>query len=186
MNVLALTGSLRARSINTDLLSAAKLLAPEGMSVTVSHLLAELPHFNPDLDDVGSVPPVAVARLRAAVAAADALMISCPEYAHGVAGAFKNLLDWLVSGPEMVGKVVCVLSASSHAMFAPASLVETLRTMSAVIVTDTAVAVPVNGRRMSVDTIAADAELSAALRMMLASVAAAVAATQTSVALSDR
>ena len=55
MNVLALTGSLRARSINTDLLSAAKLLAPEGMSVTVSHLLAELPHFNPDLDDVGSV-----------------------------------------------------------------------------------------------------------------------------------
>ena len=105
MNVLALTGSLRARSINTDLLKAAALLAPAGTTVKVSQILSKLPHFNPDLDDVGSVPPAAVAKLRNAVAKADAVLISSPEYAHGVAGAFKNLLDWLVSGPEVVGKV---------------------------------------------------------------------------------
>jgi chromate reductase, NAD(P)H dehydrogenase (quinone) len=186
MNFLALTGSLRARSINTDLLHAAALLAPAGTTVTVSQILAELPHFNPDLDDVGATPPVAVAKLREAVAAADALLISCPEYAHGVAGAFKNLLDWLVSGPEMVGKIVCVLSASSHATFAPASLVETLRTMSAVVVTGAAITVPVNGRRMSAGTIAADAELAAILQMVLASAEAEVAAAARLSAVQDR
>ena len=180
MNVLALTGSLRARSINTELLHAAALLAPTGTRVTVSQLLADLPHFNPDLDDVGSVPPTAVAMLREAITAADALLISCPEYAHGVAGAFKNLLDWLVSGPEMVGKVVCVLNASSHATFAPASLAETLRTMSAVVVPGAAITVPVNGRRLRADAIAADPELSAILLHALTAVAAAVTAPQTS------
>jgi chromate reductase, NAD(P)H dehydrogenase (quinone) len=179
MNFLALTGSLRARSINTDLLNAAALLAPGGTTVRVSQILAELPHFNPDLDAIGATPPAAVATLRDAVAAADALLISCPEYAHGVAGAFKNLLDWLVSGPEMVGKVVCVLNASSHATFAPASLVETLRTMSTVVVTAAAITVPVNGRRMTAEAIAADDELSATLRTVLAAVAADVNAAQT-------
>ncbi len=186
MNFLALTGSLRARSINTELLHAAALLAPAGTRVTVSQMLAELPHFNPDLDDIGSVPPSSVAKLREAITAADALLISCPEYAHGVAGAFKNLLDWLVSGPEMVGKVVCVLNASSHATHAPASLVETLRTMSAVVVTCAAITVPVNGRRMSAESIADDAALAAALRAALSSVADAVTAAQTSATALER
>jgi chromate reductase, NAD(P)H dehydrogenase (quinone) len=180
MNILALTGSLRARSINTDLLRAAALLAPEGTRVTVNHILAELPHFNPDLDEIDAVPPPAVAKLRDAVAAADALLISCPEYAHGVAGAFKNLLDWLVSGPEMVGKVVCVLSASSHATFAPASLAETLRTMSAIVVSGAAIAVPVNGRRMNAAEIAGDVALAEAIRGVLSSIAAAARDAQTS------
>jgi chromate reductase, NAD(P)H dehydrogenase (quinone) len=173
MNILALTGSLRARSINTDLLRAAALLAPEGIHVTVSQILADLPHFNPDLDEIDAVPPPAVAQLRDAVAAADALLVSCPEYAHGVAGAFKNLLDWLVSGPEMVGKVVCVLSASSHATFAPASLAETLRTMSAAVVSGAAITVPVNGRRMNTTEIASDAALAETLRGALTGIAAA-------------
>lgn len=186
IDVLALTGSLRVRSINTDLLHAASLLAPTGTRVTVSQTLAELPHFNPDIDEIGATPPPSVARLREAVGAAQALLISCPEYAHGVAGAFKNLLDWLVSGPEMVGKIVCVLSASEHATFAPASLVETLRAMSAVVVEGGAITIPVNGRRMTADAIASDVELSAMLRTVLSSVAAAVVESQTSVSASNR
>jgi chromate reductase, NAD(P)H dehydrogenase (quinone) len=180
MRFLALTGSLRARSINTELLKAAALLAAHEVAVEFANHLGRLPHFNPDLDAEGMTAPAVVADLRSVIRAADALIISCPEYAHGVAGSFKNLLDWLVSGPEMVGKPVCVLSASTGSRFGPAALVETLRTMSAVVVTDAAITVPVNGRRLDAAAIVADGELAAVVRDALRQVAADVRAAQTS------
>ena len=179
MHLLALTGSLRARSINTELLRAAALLAPDDTTITFSEALGALPPFNPDLDEEGMLPPAPVAQLRAAIGAADGLLISCPEYAHGVAGSFKNLLDWLVSSPVMVGKPVCVLSASASSRFGPAQLTETLRTMSALVVTGEAVTVPVNGRRLDAAAIAADALLRGELTNAMAHVAAAVNAPQT-------
>ena len=179
LRLLALTGSLRARSINTELLRAVSLLLPPGAQLTMFEGLGELPHFNPDLDVEGAIPPTAVASLREAVGAADALLVSSPEYAHGVAGSFKNLLDWLVSGPEMLGKPVCILSASESATFAPAALVETLRTMSAVVVNDRAITVPVDGRRLDAAAIAAEPDLAAVITQMLALVAGSVSPSQT-------
>lgn len=180
MHILALTGSLRERSINTELLRAFERLAPPGTRVTHFEGLGALPHFNPDLDQEGMVAPHPVAQLRAAVGAADALLISCPEYAHGVAGSFKNLLDWLVSASEMHGKPVCVVSASAGATFGPPALVETLRTMSAVIVTTGAVTIPVNGRPLDAVGIADDGDLATAIGATLRSIAETVTATQTS------
>ena len=180
MHLLALSGSLRARSINTELLRAVALVAPAETHIRFSDHLGGLPHYNPDLDAEGMSPPEIVAQLRTAIAAADAIVISSPEYAHGVAGAFKNLLDWLVSGPELVGKPVCILSASTGSRFGPAALVETLRTMSAVVVTGDAITVPVNGRRMDATEIASDAELTSTIGDVLASIASAVRDAQTS------
>ncbi|MES3035982.1 MAG: NADPH-dependent FMN reductase [Gemmatimonadota bacterium] len=179
LRLLGLTGSLRARSINTELLRAASVLLPPGAHLTMYDGLGALPHFNPDLDVEGATPPETVAALRAAVREADALLVSSPEYAHGVAGSFKNLLDWLVSGPEMLGKPVCILSASSSATFAPAALVETLRTMSGTVVSGAAITVPVNGRRLDAAAIAAEPDLAAVLRHALALVAGSVSAPQT-------
>jgi NAD(P)H-dependent FMN reductase len=179
MHLLALTGSLRAQSINTELLRSVALLAPAGTVVRFSELLGALPHFNPDLDREGMTPPAVVVQLRAEIAAADALVISCPEYAHGVAGAFKNLLDWLVSGPELVAKPVAVLRASEGSRFGPESLVETLRTMSARVVTEAPLTIPVNGRRVDAPEIAADAELARAVRSVLTLIAATVSGPQT-------
>ncbi len=179
MHLLALTGSLRAQSINTELLKAMAALAPDGTTVGWSDALGLLPHFNPDLDDIGTQPPAVVTQLRDAVAAADAIIICCPEYAHGVAGAFKNLLDWLVSAPVLVGKPVCVLNASSGSRFGPESLAETLRTMSAVIVTGAAITVPINGRLRTAAAIAGDTEIGAIILGALAAVADAVTAGQT-------
>ncbi len=176
MRLLALTGSLRARSINTELLRAVALVAPPDVSVTFSDALGQLPHFNPDLDQEGMAQPATVTRLRGEVADADAVIISCPEYAHGIAGSFKNLLDWLVSSSEMPGKPICVLNASTSSRFGPASLVEILKTMSTLVVTGDAVTVPVDGRRMDAAAIAADAELRAVLDDAIAAIAAAVAA----------
>jgi NAD(P)H-dependent FMN reductase len=60
------------------------------------------------------------------------LVISSPEYAHGVPGALKDALDWLVSTPALFEKPVVLLNAApSGGMFAQESLAETLRTMGA-------------------------------------------------------
>jgi NAD(P)H-dependent FMN reductase len=75
--------------------------------------LGELPHFNPD-DDRDPLHP-AVASLRAAIKEADAVMICTPEYAGGLPGSFKNLLDWTVGGGEIYGKPVAWINASSIA-----------------------------------------------------------------------
>ena len=112
MKVLAISGSLRAASINSALLRAAARLAPPGMLVTSLSGIGDLPLFNPDFEP--HVPPP-VAALYAAVAAADALLIASPEYAHGITGTIKNALDWLVSVESFVCKPVAVLNASPRA-----------------------------------------------------------------------
>src|SRR5687768_9010249 len=74
ISLLAISGSLRAVSGNTALLEAACLLAPSlpgNISVSLYAGLGELPHFNPDLDGEGSVPPPAVAELRRLIQDAD-------------------------------------------------------------------------------------------------------------------
>jgi NAD(P)H-dependent FMN reductase len=129
--IVAICGSLREGSSNSALLRAAATAAPAGTHVIFYTALGELPHFNPDLDEEGSAPPAEVQRLRELLIGADAILVSSPEYAHGVPGAFKNMLDWLVSTGELVGKPVAVLNASPvGGEFAQASIVETLRTMN--------------------------------------------------------
>lgn len=112
MILVALSGSLRARSTtNAVLHTVLDLLGPVADDVRTPDIAA-LPHFNPDLDPEGATPPPAVAALRAAVAGADALLVVSPEYAHGVPGSLKNALDWLVSSTELTGKPTAVLTGS--------------------------------------------------------------------------
>ncbi|MFJ3639582.1 NADPH-dependent FMN reductase [Streptomyces sp. NPDC090108] len=72
--------------------------------------LGRLPYFDADAEET-ALPPV-VARLRAAVAASDGVLIATPEYAHGTSGVLKNALEWLVGGGELDGKPVALASAS--------------------------------------------------------------------------
>lgn len=128
--VLCLSGSLRRISSNTAALLAARELAPLALSLTLYAGLGTLPLFNPD-DESGDLPP-SVQALREAVGQSDALLIACPEYAHGVPGAFKNLLDWLVGSLEFPGKPVLLINASARGSHhAQDALCEILRTMSA-------------------------------------------------------
>ncbi len=175
VRVLAVSGSLRAVSSNGAVLDALAALAPADVRVTRFDGLAELPAFNPDLDGEGATPPPAVAQWRAAVAATDALVICSPEYAHGVPGALKNALDWLVSGPDVPGLPVAVVNATTRAHIAHASLIETLRTMSADVVEAASIRLPLGpGQRTAVDILAdreAVAMLTAALGTLLVAVA---------------
>jgi chromate reductase, NAD(P)H dehydrogenase (quinone) len=164
IRVLAISGSLRAVSSNGAVLDAAAALSPPGVVVIRYEGLAALPAFNPDLDVEGAEPPPAVAAWRAAVAAADALVICSPEYAHGVPGALKNALDWLVSGPDVPGKPVAVVNATTRAHIAHASLIETLKTMSAEVVDAASIALPLGPGQRDRSSILADETLRARLQ----------------------
>jgi NAD(P)H-dependent FMN reductase len=147
------------------------------MAVDTFDALAAIPPFNPDDDRDGAVLPVSVQSLRAAIANSDALLISSPEYAHGVPGSLKNALDWLVSGPEMVDKPTGILTASTHSRFVHASLAETLRVMSTRITPATTRVVPLDGRKLSAESIAADPELSAVIHEVLSALGTLVSRT---------
>ena len=171
MKILCLSGSLRAASIHAALLRAAVRLAPPEVQLTVFAGVGDLPLFNPDLE---AQLPSPVRALHAAVAASDALLIASPEYAHGVTGAIKNTLDWLVGFEPFVGKRVAVLNASPRAHHADAALRETLKTMSAVIVEPASLSIPLLGANLGEDGMVEDPLVGATVRRALAALHAAV------------
>jgi chromate reductase, NAD(P)H dehydrogenase (quinone) len=177
VKILALSGSLRAGSINSALLRAAARLAPLGMTVTVFNELGALPLFNPDRE---AHVPSAVARFRSRVADADALIIASPEYAHGITGTIKNALDWLVSFEPFAYKPVAVLNASPRARHADAALREVLRTMAAVIVEAASITIAVLGTTLDEEGMVASPSIATSIQEALDALYEAVALHRTS------
>ena len=166
MRILAISGSLRARSSNTTLLQTMALLAPDGVGVEVYRGLGELPLFNLDDDLEPGAPPVR--ELRAVVRRCDALLLSTPEYAHGLPGALKNGLDWLVGSGEVSGKRCVLVHASSRGVFAQESLREVLRTMDARLVSEAERTIELAGRHETPEALCTDAAVAEALRSSFA------------------
>lgn len=177
IRLLAVSGSLRTASSNTALLRAAARLAPGNVEVALYEGLAELPHYNPDLDDFdgGGAPPE-VADLRSRLGASGGLVISSPEYVHGVPGAMKNAIDWVVSSGELYGKPTALLNASMVARHAHESLAEVLTTGDADIVGEASVRVGLPTNRIGETGILADPGLAGALRAAVAALARAIEA----------
>ncbi|MGW0312678.1 NADPH-dependent FMN reductase [Streptomyces flavidovirens] len=110
--VLAISGSLRAASFNTQMLQGLQTLAPQDMHIELFKGLDELPHFNEDLE---TDPPAAVRRLWQAIAEADGLIVATPEYNGAMPGVLKNALDWAsrpYGASPLPGHAAIVLSAS--------------------------------------------------------------------------
>ena len=128
--VLCLCGSLRRVSANRAALEAAQALAPASLQLEIYPGMGALPQFSPDVE-IDPLPQPVI-ELRDAVGRADALFVACPEYAHGIPGAFKNLLDWLVGALEFPGKPTLLLNTSARGSHhAQDALMEVLATMSA-------------------------------------------------------
>jgi chromate reductase, NAD(P)H dehydrogenase (quinone) len=156
MRVLAISGSLRRASTNTAALEALARLAPEGVKLLLYRDLAKLPPFNPDNDIEDKPKPEPVATLRALVDASDALVIAAPEYAHGLPGALKNALDWLVASETFAGKPTALINTSPRAFHAQASLREILSTMAARLIPEAFVSISLTGNAVTADDILAD------------------------------
>ena len=146
MRILAVSGSLRGGSHNTNLLRAAVDAAPEGVEVELFDPsgIADLPVYDQDLD-TGDVPR-SVVRLREEWGKADAILFATPEYNGSVPGGLKNAVDWAsrpVRESALTGKTVAVVGASTGqfgAMWAQADLRKILKTAGARVV-DSEVAV---------------------------------------------
>lgn len=163
LNILAISGSLRAASTNSALVAALTQNAPPDCHVSVYDGLGRLPIFNPD--DEGERTPPQAAALIDALTAADGVIVSCPEYAHGVPGGLKNALDWLVSRDAAVGKPAMLVHASPRSLFARAALVEVMRTMSFALYEEAALEIALLGkRRPEVEKILAEPENRLAMR----------------------
>jgi chromate reductase len=115
MRVLGISGSLRRDSHNTRLLRAAGEIAEQhGAKFEVFETLKALPPYDED-DDVGDGPP-AVARLRRAIAGADAVLFATPEYNSSIPGVLKNAVDWAsrpLATNALRNKPVAVIGAST-------------------------------------------------------------------------
>ncbi len=155
------------------------MLAPEGVEVTVYAGLGDLPHFNPDLEDA-DLP--SVKDLGAHIRAADGLLISSPEYAHGVPGVLKNALDWLVGGDAFYQKPIMLLNASPVSTYAQASLTEIITVMTGHIVSEASVTLPLRGKKLDAQGIATNREHAGAIRAALGVFIAAIQRAQADMA----
>ena len=93
MRILGISGSLRSQSHNSRLLRAAAQALPPGAELDALDGLEAIPPFNEDYEDDQATPGVVV-DLRERIAAADALLISTPEYNASIPGVLKNAIDW--------------------------------------------------------------------------------------------
>lgn len=129
MNILGISGSLRTASVSTALLKSSATLVSGHVKLTIYDGLGDLPHFNPEIDR--EFAPPAISNFRSQLNNSAGVIISTPEYAHGIPGVLKNALDWLVASGELYEKPVALFSASPRGRFAHASLIETLMVMMA-------------------------------------------------------
>jgi len=143
-------------------------LAPENLEIVVYGGLANLPQFNPDLDNDA---PAVVRDFRSQLDKSAGVIISSPEYAHGVPGALKNALDWLVASGELYEKPVALFSASPRATFAQASLTVTLSVMSVRLIEEASIIVPLLGKKVDVPGLIADPDMSHAIHSALVTLA---------------
>lgn len=108
--LLGISGSLRRESFNTKLVKeAARAFDPD--SFTMADL--NLPLFNEDVEAQGL--PESVGTLMAQIEAADAIVISTPEYNKAPPGVVKNALDWISRKKPMptTGKPCAIVSATA-------------------------------------------------------------------------
>jgi chromate reductase, NAD(P)H dehydrogenase (quinone) len=133
MNVLGISGSLRRDSHNTKLLGVAgEMLERPGVEFEIYRDLKLVPPY--DEDDDRDPTPAAVARLRAAVAEADAVFFSTPEYNSSIPGQLKNAIDWLsrpIGDNVLRGKPVAVIGASTGMFGAVWAQAEARKTLAA-------------------------------------------------------
>lgn len=157
IRILAISESLRKKSYNSALIRAISNLAPNDIDVVIFDELHLIPLFNPDRENENIR---AVNKLKAELLKSNALLISSPEYAHGISGVLKNALDWLVSGEEFPYIPVALTNTSPRSTHAQLTLREVISTMSGNIIEEASMSVPLLGTDLNDEGIISDIEIS--------------------------
>jgi len=115
MRIIGISGSLRRSSFNTGLLRAAVELMPAGAVLEIG-AIDQIPLYNYDVESSSGIP-ASVAALKDKIAAADALLLSTPEYNNSIPGVLKNTIDWLSRPPAdsqrvFGGRLIAIMGAS--------------------------------------------------------------------------
>jgi len=112
VRLAGISGSLRQASCNTAILRTLQERLPDDVELSLLPLDG-LPLYNGDLE--GSQLPPAVAEFKAAVQAADGIVLCTPEYNFGTSGVLKNALDWAsrpANASPLKAKRVLIMSSS--------------------------------------------------------------------------
>ena len=174
IRLLGLAGSLRAASFNRALLRAVEDLAPSGVEITTYDGLGALPFYDGDVEAAGE--PISVRSLRAAIDAADAILLVTPEYNDGTTAVLKNAIDWASRPPQrtLAGKPAAVMGASvtpGGARGGIESVKRSLRRAGSEVLDDQ-VAVPSAANAFDVELHLADPLIRAEVAELVASLAA--------------
>lgn len=115
MKILAFAASLRKGSFNRKLIRvAADVARGKGADVDLADFQEfDMPLYDGDMEAASGLPQGGL-ELKRRAEAADALMLSTPEYNHSTPGTLKNAIDWLsrVKPSPLAGKSALLLSAS--------------------------------------------------------------------------
>ncbi len=146
--IFAISGSLRAKSTNLSIIENIARRYADRLEVSVYDSLAQLPHFNPDLER--SAPVAEVEDFRRRIRAADGVLICTPEYVFSIPGALKNALEWTVGTSDFDSKPVALVTASSAGEKTHESLFLVLKTIGANLTQSTSLLI--SGARTKVNS----------------------------------
>ena len=174
VHILLVSGSLRSGSTNSALARTAAAVAPSGVSTEILEGMAALPHFNPDDDAEGASLPAPVVALRERFEAADAVLFSTPEYAGALPGSFKNLLEWTVGSMAMYEKPAAWINVAGPGRggHADDSLRKVLGFITADVVEEACVKLPMDREAISPDGVIEDPGYRAGVAAALGALAA--------------
>jgi chromate reductase len=109
--ILAIIGSTRENSTNLQIVKAISKIFSEKAHFFIFDTIADLPHFNPDLDN--EQLPESIHAFREGIKIADGILICTPEYVFSLPGSLKNALEWTVSTTLFSKKPVALITASA-------------------------------------------------------------------------
>lgn len=129
IKIFAITGSTRRNSSNYKILKYISENIKRELEIEIFEDLADIPHFNPDLDTES--PPKEVQEFRDKIMQADGVLICTPEYVFSLPGSLKNALEWCVSTTVFSDKKTGLITASASGEMGHEQLTLIMKTLEA-------------------------------------------------------